>query len=409
MSLRIESLAFVLLMVILSSSVVSGQNEVTLGMAIIANNPKAVGIGPFALGHVAFAYQNPSDGLFIFGSMEPTFTSPIAPSDTTSLNTEREYTFDELKTFLANNGYTTYKAFYVGTPHVDAATAAENGLNTKIYNVAASVTPPINNENCLTAAIKVLSAYGASLPDTNLFTITPNAYYLTTPGKIYYPDFMGDDPVVPTSYPNPTEEAAVAGESGDSGSSAVAGASIGSPVTLTLYVHSGDANGPVIPGAQVTGQDGSGTSFQETTDNNGYVTISGIPGTAFWSFTVSAPGFETNSWNQDITNTETSHAFLQAVQQPPSDAHTPYICYESACIPCGLNAQQKAEIAALDPVKDKDAIIKMKKEFYYDIARQINNNRDVARLACLKWDYYASSCDAEVDPQYSEVTCTDVQ
>ena len=355
MSLWIGSLAFVLLMVILSSSVVSGQTQ---GMAIIANNPKAVGIGPFALGHVAFAYQNPSDGLFIFGSMEPTPTSPIAPSDTTSLNTKKEYTFDELKTFLANNGYTSYKAFYVDTPHVDAATAVEKGLTTKIYNVAASVTPPINNENCLTAAIKVLSAYGASLPDTNLFTITPNAYYATTPGKMYYPDFMGDDPVVPTSYQKPTEEAAVAGESGNqagTGSNQPRSGSIdktldlrsndfsttplifqqhpelsnqsdtgesgnqagtGSNVTLTLYFHNGDLNGPVIQGVEVTGQDGSGSNFQLTTDSRGSVKITGDPGT--WSFSASADGYVTKPWTQDITVTCTKNAFLQkeGTQQP---------------------------------------------------------------------------------------------
>ena len=355
MSLWIGSLAFVLLMVILSSSVVSGQTQ---GMAIIANNPKAVGIGPFALGHVAFAYQNPSDGLFIFGSMEPTPTSPIAPSDTTSLNTKKEYTFDELKTFLANNGYTSYKAFYVDTPHVDAATAVEKGLTTKIYNVAASVTPPINNENCLTAAIKVLSAYGASLPDTNLFTITPNAYYATTPGKMYYPDFMGDDPVVPTSYQKPTEEAAVAGESGNqagTGSNQPRSGSIdktldlrsndfsttplifqqhpelsnqsdtgesgnqagtGSNVTLTLYFHNGDLNGPVIQGVEVTGQDGSGSNFQLTTDSRGSVIISGNPGT--WSFSATAFGYQTKSWSQSISDTSDSHAYLQQVQQQES-------------------------------------------------------------------------------------------
>ena len=451
MSLRIGSLAFVLLMVILSSSVVSGQTQ---GMAIIANNPKAVGIGPFALGHVAFAYQNPSDGLFIFGSMEPTPTSPIAPSDTTSLNTKKEYTFDELKTFLANNGYTSYKAFYVDTPHVDAATAVENVLTTKIYNVAASVTPPINNENCLTAAIKVLSAYGASLPDTNLFTITPNAYYATTPGKMYYPDFMGDDPVVPTSYQKPTEEAAVAGESGnqagtmsnqprsgsidktldlrsndfsttplifqlhpelsnqsDTGESgnqagtvsnqpassstaglpatwtasdgtthkinwwgdadhgesvdnagnrtllqydaatgmvkvtAIGNKAIGdqsdtgesgnqagtvSNVTLTLYFHNGDLNGPVIQGVEVTGQDGSGSNFQQTTDSRGSVIISGNPGT--WSFSATAFGYQTKSWSQSISDTSDSHEYLQQVQQQESVATTTQQGSESSVV-----------------------------------------------------------------------------
>ena len=81
------------------------------------------------------------------------------------------------------------------------------------------------------------------------------------------------------------------------------------PITVTLYVHEGDQNGPIIPGAQVTGQDGSGNNFSQTTDSNGYMTIGGTPGT--WSFTASASGYKSNSWSQSITNTCTKHAFLQ--------------------------------------------------------------------------------------------------
>jgi HEAT repeat protein len=85
-------------------------------------------------------------------------------------------------------------------------------------------------------------------------------------------------------------------------------------VTLTLYVHDGSASGPLIPGAQVTSQDGSGNSFQKTTDSNGYVTITGDPGT--WSFSASADGYVTNSWDQEITENDTRDAFLQKVQAP---------------------------------------------------------------------------------------------
>ena len=84
-------------------------------------------------------------------------------------------------------------------------------------------------------------------------------------------------------------------------------------VTLTLYVHDGSAKGPIIPGARITGQDGSGNSFQQTTDSNGYVKITGDTGT--WSFSASADGYETNSWDQEITKFCTKHAFLQEVQQ----------------------------------------------------------------------------------------------
>lgn len=83
-------------------------------------------------------------------------------------------------------------------------------------------------------------------------------------------------------------------------------------VTLTLYVHEGDRNGPVIPDAAVTVQDGSGNSFEQTTDNDGYVTITGDPGT--WSFSASADGYKTNSWDQEISKTAKKHAFLQCVE-----------------------------------------------------------------------------------------------
>ncbi len=83
-------------------------------------------------------------------------------------------------------------------------------------------------------------------------------------------------------------------------------------VALTLYIHDGSAIGPVIPSAEVRGQDGSGNIFQWTTDSNGYVTITGDPGD--WSFSVSADGYETNSWDQEITKTDTKYPFLQKVE-----------------------------------------------------------------------------------------------
>ena len=85
------------------------------------------------------------------------------------------------------------------------------------------------------------------------------------------------------------------------------------PVTLTLYVHEGNQNGPIIPGAQVTANDNSGNSFQGTTNAEGFVTIAGTPGT--WSFTASASGYVDNPWEQEITETDTKDASLQKVQQ----------------------------------------------------------------------------------------------
>ena len=50
------------------------------------------------------------------------------------------------------------------------------------------------------------------------------------------------------------------------------------PVTLTLYVHNGSATGPVLAGASVSGSDGGGQGFNQTTNGSGYVTITGTPG-----------------------------------------------------------------------------------------------------------------------------------
>ena len=79
-------------------------------------------------------------------------------------------------------------------------------------------------------------------------------------------------------------------------------------ITLTLYVHENSASGPIISGATVTGQDGAGNSFSQTTNSNGYVTIAGVPGT--WSFTASKSDYDTNSWSQSITANDTKHAYL---------------------------------------------------------------------------------------------------
>ncbi len=79
-------------------------------------------------------------------------------------------------------------------------------------------------------------------------------------------------------------------------------------VILTLYVHENSASGPITSGATVTGQDGGGNSFSQVTNSNGYVTITGAPGT--WSFTAGKSGYETNSWSQSITADGTKHAYL---------------------------------------------------------------------------------------------------
>lgn len=79
-------------------------------------------------------------------------------------------------------------------------------------------------------------------------------------------------------------------------------------VTLTLYVHQNMASGPIIPGAQVSGQDAKGKAFSLVTNSKGYVTITGATG--LWSFSASRSGYETNSWRQTINVNATKHAYL---------------------------------------------------------------------------------------------------
>ncbi|VVB64682.1 WD domain, G-beta repeat [uncultured archaeon] len=87
-------------------------------------------------------------------------------------------------------------------------------------------------------------------------------------------------------------------------------------VTLTLYVHEGSVNGPMLSGAEVTGQDAAGSKFSQMTDANGFVVITGSPGS--WQFTVTKPGYAANSWSQEITVTCTKHAFLLA-EEPTTE------------------------------------------------------------------------------------------
>ena len=86
------------------------------------------------------------------------------------------------------------------------------------------------------------------------------------------------------------------------------------PVTLTLNVHSGSANGPLLSGVLVTGSDGAGQSFNQTTGSGGSVTITGTAGT--WQFTASKAGYSANNWNQSITATETLNAYLTTTVVP---------------------------------------------------------------------------------------------
>jgi hypothetical protein len=105
-------------------------------------------------------------------------------------------------------------------------------------------------------------------------------------------------------------------------------------VTLTLYVHEGSASGPLLSGVQVTGQDAAGTSFDKTTGSDGYVTITGAPGT--WQFRISKSGYKPVEWDQDITTTCERHAYFSEEIYYDSQAAVNYaINYVYKACGCG--------------------------------------------------------------------------
>ena len=80
-------------------------------------------------------------------------------------------------------------------------------------------------------------------------------------------------------------------------------------VTLVIYVTEGDINGNRLSGVQVTGQDAVGKSFTGTTDSNGVMIISGMPGT--WQLTLSKEGYDTRKINYDVTKTENGAVYIE--------------------------------------------------------------------------------------------------
>ncbi len=85
-------------------------------------------------------------------------------------------------------------------------------------------------------------------------------------------------------------------------------------IALTLYVYEGNVGGPLILGAKVSGEDGAGSNFDQTTNASGYVTIFGRPGT--WKFTAAKDSYQPNAWSQDIASTCTRYAYLQKSSTP---------------------------------------------------------------------------------------------
>jgi len=86
------------------------------------------------------------------------------------------------------------------------------------------------------------------------------------------------------------------------------GAIVPQNVTLTLYICENSTSGPLLSGVSIGIVDGGGNSFSQTTNSSGYVTITGTPGT--WYFSASKSGYDTNSWSQSITTNCTKFGYI---------------------------------------------------------------------------------------------------
>ncbi|MHB8085516.1 MAG: hypothetical protein ACYDHZ_06800 [Dehalococcoidia bacterium] len=76
-------------------------------------------------------------------------------------------------------------------------------------------------------------------------------------------------------------------------------------VTVTLHMYSYDSRtgGQVLPNVLVTGKDGNGIYFSQTTDASGSVTITGATGA--WFFTASTYGYQTSTWWAGVSSSTT--------------------------------------------------------------------------------------------------------
>ena len=167
------ALALVLLVIIAggqSSSTIPQTDTKIAFMAIDEQGPLGI------LGHVGFGFQL-DDNRFVFASFGP----EPGHSGGKSLQPGKldDYVFDnwgDVITHLSDNGYDTYKNFYVDDSNAQNAWFCMNSHREIYYDWAAGETGI--SENCLTFAKKVLEAYGViGLPAISWDKRIPNSYY----------------------------------------------------------------------------------------------------------------------------------------------------------------------------------------------------------------------------------------
>ena len=130
-------------------------------------------------------------------------------------------------------------------------------------------------------------------------------------------------------------------------------------VTLTLNFHNGSAEGPILSGVKVSGQDSSGNAFSQTTNANGFVVITGLPGS--WQFAATKLGYDDNSWSQEITETGIKHAYLFAEKVPAKFVSESVGQSTDQDISSSSETSGDGELGDLiNALKDKDANVRLK-------------------------------------------------
>jgi len=79
-------------------------------------------------------------------------------------------------------------------------------------------------------------------------------------------------------------------------------------INISLLFFEGSLKGPILPGVRITGHDGTDKSFNQITNSNGLTAIKGSPGT--WHFEASKKGYETKTWDWEITDNAGVDVFL---------------------------------------------------------------------------------------------------
>lgn len=88
--------------------------------------------------------------------------------------------------------------------------------------------------------------------------------------------------------------------------------------TLRLHVRDGSATGPALQGVRVTGKDGAGEQFNQTTDAGGCATLAGAPGT--WQLALSMDGYQGLAGTIAIRASARANLVLKPMPQTPQPA-----------------------------------------------------------------------------------------